>query len=116
LDNARRRPANPYVDLNARISDFHFHDLRHTIARQMGMSAADLNPASGVVGPKIIKMTLWPALKTNEIERIDAAFSTPQVTPKLTDDQDEAAVNFATQTNKGFHPGRFRTLMFRVRM
>jgi len=88
----------------AGISDFRFHDLRHTFASQMVMNGTDLNTVRALLGQKSIKMTLryahpLPTDKKKAIELIDAAFSTPQVTRKLTHEQKDAVTNFVTLTN-----------------
>lgn len=86
----------PYTDLKrsfatalktAGITDFHFHDLRHTYASQMVMSGADIKTVQELLGHKDIKMTLRyahlaPAHKRKAVNVLGALLNpSPTYTP-----------------------------------
>ena len=76
----------PYQDIKnsfhaickeAKIKDFHFHDLRHTFASHLVMAGVDLTTIKELLGHKDIKMTLRyahlaPAHKTRAVDMLDA--------------------------------------------
>ena len=81
----------PYEDIKhsfttalsqAKIKDFHFHDLRHTFASHMIMAGIDLVAVKELLGHKDIKMTLRyahlaPAHKRKAVNILDALLTTP---------------------------------------
>ena len=63
----------------AKISDFHFHDLRHTAASHLVMGGVDLATVKEILGHKDIKMTLRythlaPDHKRNAVETLGSFF------------------------------------------
>jgi integrase len=84
-------PANgkPYKDVRRSfktalrrtgITDFHFHDLRHTFASHLVMAGVDLTTVSRLLGHKDIKMTLRyahlaPAHMTKAVDILDCALN-----------------------------------------
>jgi|GEM_PF-3282399 len=66
----------------AKITDFHFHDLRLTVASQLVMTGVDLAAAEELRGYQDIKMTLRyahgaPAHKRRAVEVMDDLHSNP---------------------------------------
>jgi integrase len=64
----------------AKITDFHFHDLRHTFASQLVMAGVDLTTLKELLGQKDIKMTLRyahlaPSHKLRAVELLDSQTS-----------------------------------------
>lgn len=68
------------------ISDFRFHDLRHTAASWMRMSGADIHTVALVLGHKDLRMAaryqhLSPAFLSSAVKLLDKAFAEPKKRP-----------------------------------
>lgn len=68
------------------ITDFKFHDLRHTAASWMRMSGADIHTVAQVLGHKDLRMAaryqhLSPAFLSDAVNLLDAAFAEPKKLP-----------------------------------
>lgn len=65
---------------HAKITDFHFHDLRHTFASQMIMAGVDITTVSRLLGHKSLKITLKyshmsPEHNAAAVRKMDTFFS-----------------------------------------
>ncbi|MCX8070093.1 MAG: site-specific integrase [Thermodesulfovibrionales bacterium] len=72
----------------AGITDFHFHDLRHTFASHLVMSGVDLTTVSRLLGHKDIKMTLRyshlaPDHVSNAVNVLDKVMNGNSISTKL---------------------------------
>ena len=69
------------------ISDFHFHDLRHTAASWMRMKGADIHTVAQVLGHKDLRMAaryqhLSPAFLSDAVKLLDGAYAESTTQPK----------------------------------
>ena len=88
---------NPYQDLKrsfhtalrkAKIRDFHFHDLRHTFASHLVMSAVDITTVSRLLGHKSLSMTLRyshlaPSHMVKAVDMLDTVLNGKTISTKL---------------------------------
>jgi integrase len=66
----------------ANVSDFRFHDLRHTAASWMRMQGADIHTVALILGHKDLRMAaryqhLSPAFLSDAVKLLDSAFAKP---------------------------------------
>jgi integrase len=64
----------------AKISDFRFHDLRHTAASWLRMKGVDIHTVAQLLGHKDLRMAaryqhLSPSFLAEAVERLDAAYA-----------------------------------------
>ena len=86
IDNAQVQISFCKALKKSGISDFHFHDLRHTFASNLVMEGAELNDVRELLGHKKMDMTLRyahlsPKHKTKVINILDRVWS--QISPQV---------------------------------
>jgi integrase len=72
-----------------KISDFRFHDLRHTAASWMRMKGADIHTVALILGHKDLRMAaryqhLSPAFLSDAVKLLDGAYAESPEVPELT--------------------------------
>jgi integrase len=65
---------------SVRVSDFRFHDLRHTAASWMRMKGADIHTVALILGHKDLRMAaryqhLSPAFLSDAVKLLDGAYA-----------------------------------------
>jgi len=65
---------------SVKVSDFHFHDLRHTAASWMRMKGADIHTVALILGHKDLRMAaryqhLSPAFLSDAVKLLDGAYA-----------------------------------------
>jgi integrase len=73
-------PINPENVSFVKISDFRFHDLRHTAASWMRMKGADIHTVALILGHKDLRMAaryqhLSPAFLSDAVKLLDGAYA-----------------------------------------
>jgi integrase len=90
------------------ISDFRFHDLRHTAASWMRMHGADIHTVALILGHKDLRMAaryqhLSPAFLSDAVMLLDGAFAEPKEEPE--GEAKEAPEGNAAETPEGKEKG-----------
>ncbi len=82
---------------NAKITDFHFHDLRHTFASHLVMSGVTLFAVKGLLGHRTTEMTqryshLSPDFQAKAVRILDNVITVLAQSAKLTEEMDSVTI------------------------
>ena len=92
-DNFINRVFNPAMK-EAKVSEFRWHDLRHTFASRLTMAGVDLRTLQELMGHKTIKMTLrYSHLSpTHTLEAVNKLCLTSQASGTRTSTEEKAEI------------------------